>query len=154
MRAVLSRIPPPMLFVVPLMIGLRVNRAYAQPLAPDALARTGGVLGWLLVALGVLITASSVALFIRRRTTIIPHRGARSLVTGGPFRFSRNPMYVALSAVYLGVCLVSNSAWPLLFLAVPLVFLQAVTVPIEERMLRDRFGAEYEHYAARVRRWL
>jgi protein-S-isoprenylcysteine O-methyltransferase Ste14 len=154
MRAVLARVPPPLLFVVPLLVGLRLHRTYAQALAPPALAAAGGVVGWGLVVLGVTIAATSVAMFIQRRTTIVPHRRARSLVTGGPFRFSRNPMYVALTSAYLGVTLVANSAWPLLLLAVPLLCLQAVTIPSEERMLRDAFGAEYRGYSSRVRRWL
>lgn len=63
-------------------------------------------------------------------------------------------MYVALTTVFLGSCLFANAAWPLLFLALPLLYLHAITIPREERLLAEAFGAEYDAYASRVRRWL
>jgi protein-S-isoprenylcysteine O-methyltransferase Ste14 len=76
------------------------------------------------------------------------------LITGGPFRWSRNPMYVGLSVVYLGVSVLVGSAWPLVLLGVPLGFLRLFTIPVEEQSMREAFGPEYLAYATRVRRWL
>jgi protein-S-isoprenylcysteine O-methyltransferase Ste14 len=154
MRKRLVRLPPPLLFVLPLLLGLKLNAASALPVLPQSVAVTGRWGGWLLVAMGGALAASAVVLFARRRTTIVPHRSARLLVTHGPFRLTRNPMYVALTLGYAGVSLLADSWWPLLFLAVPLLFLQTVTIPTEEQLLREAFGAEYQDYAQRVRRWL
>jgi protein-S-isoprenylcysteine O-methyltransferase Ste14 len=150
----LSYVPPPLLFVVPLLLGLRMNDAHPQPIVPPGVARLASGLGLVLVAIGALLVLSAIALFIRRRTTIVPHRRSRALVTTGPFRLTRNPMYVALSSVFVGICFLANTPWPLLLLALPLTHLHAVTIPREERLLREAFGPEYETYAARVRRWL
>lgn len=154
MRALLARVPPPLLFVLPLAIGMRLDALHPRPWVPYTLAPAGRVAGWVLVGLGAALDVCCVAMFLRRRTTIVPHRRAASLVTTGPFCLSRNPMYVALSCLYLGVSALTNALWPLLFLPVPLVFLQTVTIPVEERILADAFGEPYRAYASRVRRWL
>ncbi len=151
MRSALARVPPPLLFVAPLVIGMWLDGRRLRPWEPDALAR---VAGWALVATGAALAVCCVVMFLRRHTTIVPHRCARSLVTTGPFRISRNPMYVALACLYLGVSAVGNALWPLLFLPIPLAFLHAITIPVEEETLAGAFGPEYRAYASRVRRWL
>jgi protein-S-isoprenylcysteine O-methyltransferase Ste14 len=76
-----------------------------------------------------------------------------SLVTHGPYRYSRNPMYVGWTGLYLGVTAVVNTAWPVVLL--PVVALAVhVVVRREERALVDRFGAEYRRYRSEVRRYL
>lgn len=154
MRTLLTRLPPPLLFVAPLVFALRLDHWRRLPLAPEALRAPIAALGVMLIVLGAALAVSAIALFARGRTTIIPHARARELVTRGPFRLTRNPMYVALTCVYVGVTAVASSSWPLFFLAVPLVVLQALTIPMEERSLMDVFGQDYRAYATRVRRWL
>jgi protein-S-isoprenylcysteine O-methyltransferase Ste14 len=85
---------------------------------------------------------------------IIPNRPASTLVTHGPFRLSRNPMYLGLSLVYLGVTLLVNSVWPLLLLPLVIAILQPTVIRLEERYLGARFGTAYDEYCRRVRRWL
>jgi protein-S-isoprenylcysteine O-methyltransferase Ste14 len=141
-------------FVVPLLIGLRLD-----PLVPSSVPWLGLdrfilFAGSGLVALGAVIAMSAVGCFAFRRTTIVPHRSAKSLVVTGPFRVSRNPMYVALTAVYVGVAVIYASWATLVLLAVPLLVLQLVVIPMEESSLLRLFGAEYAAYAGRVRRWI
>jgi protein-S-isoprenylcysteine O-methyltransferase Ste14 len=71
-----------------------------------------------------------------------------------PYRLTRNPMYVALTLLYLGVAAFANVLWPLLLLPVPLLLVATVHIPFEEHTLDEAFGAEYRGYASRVRRWL
>ena len=75
------------------------------------------------------------------------------LVGSGPYAFSRNPMYIASTLVYVGIALVANAAWPLLLLPVVLLVTHIVVVP-EERSLERRFGAAYRSYKTSVRRYL
>lgn len=150
----LANLPPPLLFVLPLVVGLRVDHAHPLPLAPASQARLAAGVGIVLVVAGFALAASAIGLFVRRRTTIVPHHRSRALVTSGPFRFTRNPMYVALTTAFVGACLVANAAWPPLLLWLPLIYLRAITIPREERLLGEAFGSEYDAYASRVRRWL
>jgi protein-S-isoprenylcysteine O-methyltransferase Ste14 len=76
------------------------------------------------------------------------------IVATGPYRFSRNPMYVAMSAVYVGLSLLMGVVWPLVLLPIVLLSLSALVIRREERYLGDAFGEEYGAYRARVRRWL
>src|SRR5262245_21444856 len=113
------RCPPPVLFLLGIVAGWWFERAHPLPLI-GAPARPAGVLaGSLLVALGVGLTALAVTTFRGAGTAIIPNRRASTLVTHGPYRWSRNPMYLGLALAYLGIVLAMNSVWMLLFL--PLV---------------------------------
>jgi protein-S-isoprenylcysteine O-methyltransferase Ste14 len=147
-------IPPPPLFVGSFVAGVQAHRVVPLPLVPasiQAAARTGGV-G--LVGLAVLLLAAAPALFLHHRTTIVPHRKARSLITAGPYRITRNPMYVGLTLAYVGVALTMNLVWPLLFLMLPLWVLHNKIIPFEEATLARIFGVEYRAFRQRVRRWI
>jgi protein-S-isoprenylcysteine O-methyltransferase Ste14 len=154
LRGFLSRIPPPLCFVAPLMIGLLLDPLWPVSLPSPALDHFVRVVGWALVAVGTVTALSAVSFFAVRRTTIVPHRSASSLVVSGPFGLSRNPMYVALTTVYVGVCAIHASLVPLVLLLLPLLLLQLCVIPMEEHSLRQAFGSEYLAYSGRVRRWL
>jgi protein-S-isoprenylcysteine O-methyltransferase Ste14 len=148
------RFPPPILFVGGLLIGWALDR-YWLPLPQSRfegpIVRSIG-LGLLVVGVGVI--AWGVLTFLRGRTAIIPSRSASRLVTHGPYRYTRNPMYTGLTLAYLGVAILMNSAWPLILLPVVIGLLVRLVISREEAYLRDAFGAEYDAYRARVRRWL
>jgi protein-S-isoprenylcysteine O-methyltransferase Ste14 len=118
------------------------------------LARPAPVAGWLLVVLGAALAVWALAKFRAAGTTISPSRPASTLVTHGPFRLSRNPMYLGLSLLYLGVMLLVNSAWPLLLLPFVIAILHLTVIRKEERYLSATFGIGYDEYRRRVRRWL
>ena len=90
----------------------------------------------------------------RANTTVRPDRPATTLVTDGPFRYSRNPLYLALTFMYAGIGIIANSLWALLLLAPVVLFMSLFVIRREEAHLQRAFGAEYESYRARVRRWL
>ncbi|HKC81691.1 MAG TPA: isoprenylcysteine carboxylmethyltransferase family protein [Gemmatimonadaceae bacterium] len=79
---------------------------------------------------------------------------ASQLVTSGPYRFTRNPMYVGLTIAYIGGAAIINSAWPLILLPIVLVVLVRTVVSREEQYLSDAFGDQFTSYRSRVRRWL
>jgi protein-S-isoprenylcysteine O-methyltransferase Ste14 len=147
-------VPPPPIFMFPLGIGIRMGRVLPLPLVPAGLHHAAHLAGIAIIVLGAALMVSAPLLFLFQRTTIIPHGDARSMVVRGPYRISRNPMYLGLTVAYLGVTLLVGTAWPLLFLAFPLWVVQTKTIPFEEQTLTRIFGDEYRAYQRRVRRWI
>src|SRR5207249_3117984 len=86
----------------------------------------------------------SLSLFRAARTTTIPFEAPSRLVTGGPYRFSRNPMYVSLILVYLGEAAVLAQVGPVLLLPLVIAYLHRTVIPVEEGRLREIFGDAYE----------
>ncbi len=87
-------------------------------------------------------------------TNIDPSKPATTIVTSGPFRFTRNPLYLFLLGLYLGITVAAATFWPLLFLVPMFLVLHFGVVRREERYLEAEFGEPYRAYTARVRRWL
>ena len=112
------------------------------------------VVAWLLVACWVGLAASSVGLFRRKQTSMIPFRPASTLVSTGPYKFTRNPMYVSLALLTLAFTFFLNTWWIVVLLVPALLIVQRFVIVPEEEYLRRRFGADYEAYMHRVRRWL
>jgi protein-S-isoprenylcysteine O-methyltransferase Ste14 len=84
----------------------------------------------------------------------VPGKPTSSLITDGPFRYTRNPGYLAGAMVYAGVASLTNVLWAFLFLPVVLFMMQRTAIEREERYLERKFGEEYLDYKARVRRWI
>ena len=147
-----TRIPPP---VVALIVALLMWNASAWwPLLDLPAWRTPLALG--LVAVGAAFDLSGLWAFHRARTTVNPMKPGKtsSLVSGGVYRISRNPMYVGLA---LFLCAGAVMLWSPLALLGPPVFVAYISrfqIAPEERVLRERFGEAYVDYCARVRRWL
>jgi len=155
MRSPWLLIPPPLLFVGSFLAGIALGRVVPVPLVPVSAERVMSIVGIALIAIAAALAVSAVASFIYRRTTIVPHSDrARVLVAAGPFRITRNPMYLGLTTAYLGAALVANVAWPLAALALPLWAMNARVIPHEEATLARIFGADYVAYQQRVRRWI
>jgi protein-S-isoprenylcysteine O-methyltransferase Ste14 len=147
-----SNIPwPPLLFIAVIIGGRLLERLFPIPHIPPEL---GHVAGALMVSLGVANDIWCALTLRRRKTTILPHRAASALVTSGPFRYSRNPIYLSELALTLGLGLLVLSIWTIAL--VPLLFfaLSKLAIEPEERHLQRKFGAEFQQYAARTPRWL
>jgi len=112
------------------------------------------VAGLALVLAGIALTVWSVVTFRRAHTTVIPWEQVSAMVTTGPFRWSRNPIYLADAIAYLGGTLLIRSWWPLLVLPGILLVMRRKVIDREERYLTQRFGDGYREYQLRVRRWL
>ena len=142
--------PPPLLYAVPLAIGLLLQHWYPLPIH----AAGGTTLVGMVLVLCGFVGVPAVAAFRRASTSPKPWVPTTALVTSGPYGFTRNPMYLGFTLMYLGVAVWANAAWPLLFLPVVLVAMHYGVILREEAYMASRFGAEYERYRARVRRWV
>jgi len=143
-------IPPPIIYAVPLIAGIVLARWFPLLSMPRVPMRIGG---WLLVFAGLALGGWARVLFHLRKTSVVPIRPVTRIIHEGPFRISRNPIYVTFTLVYMGVALLCRAVWPFLFL--PLILLAiGKQIKREETYLERRFGAEYLNYKGRVRRWL
>ena len=142
---------PPLLFAAPLAVSLAVNK-FLYPLALPAIPGISAV-GGTLAAAGVGLGLSAVATMVRHRTTVVPHHPVTQLVTAGPYRISRNPMYAGMAVASVGVALLAGTWWPLVALPVSVLATSRLVIEPEEDYLGGRFGAEYERFRTRVRRW-
>ncbi|HLP30140.1 MAG TPA: isoprenylcysteine carboxylmethyltransferase family protein [Geothrix sp.] len=143
---------PPLLFLGCLALGWALGKRWPLGLGLPDLPRWAAGSGLMAVA-GVL-GAWGLLTFRRMGTTPEPNGVASSLLTSGPFRFTRNPLYLALSATLAAFGLLLDSAWVLLLAALLALLLDRFVIQREEARLRTQFGDTYHAYARRVRRWL
>jgi len=143
-------VPPPLLYAIPLIACLLLHRVRPRPVFPEAIASLAGPI---LVALG-LIAVQAMLAFRRAGTSPRPWKPTTALVTGGPYKISRNPMYLGFTLIYLGVAIWVNSLWPLLALPVILIVMDRGQIAREEAYLERLFGDEFRRYKSRVRRWI
>lgn len=147
------RFPPPLLFVAGIALGWLLDRSLRPlPLPLDAAGRAW--LGLSLAAAGLALIAWGMLTFRAARTAIVPTRAASRLVEGGPYRYTRNPMYAGFTLLYAGAAALIDSAWPLLTLPIVLTLLVRLVIRREEAYLADAFGADYAAYRTQVRRWI
>ena len=116
-------------------------------------ATTLSVAAFLLVS-GIALAVAGVTEVVRHQTTIVPHHAVSALVTTGPYRITRNPMFTGLAIAYLGCALLTGSWWPVATLPFALVGVGRVVIGPEQRNLANQFGQLYSNYRAQVRRWL
>jgi len=111
-------------------------------------------LGWLLVGIGLALFVWTLWTFARHRTTVNPYGSASTLCTRGPFRFSRNPIYLGDWFLLSGVSLLLHTFWPLAFAPLIWIMIRFGVIRHEEAHLEAKFGDAYRDYKARVRRWI
>ncbi len=145
------RFPPPVLFGLGFGLGWVLEAAWPTTLASHGLRAT---VGWTLLSLGAGTLLLALREFRRQRTTIHPGRSSAALIESGPFRYTRNPLYLALTLQYVGVSLLLDTIWPLVFVLPVLGALRYWVIAREEEYLERRFGDEYVRYRNRVHRWL
>jgi protein-S-isoprenylcysteine O-methyltransferase Ste14 len=143
--------PPPLIFTVAFVVGWLLGRVFPWPILPAAIAFWAGFVP----ALASL--ALAVAAFRemhRARTAVSPYTPTTALVRTGPFALSRNPLYVSLILLSLGLALMVDTMWCVLMLLPVLVVLRRGVVAREEAYLERCFGEDYRLYCATTRRWL
>jgi protein-S-isoprenylcysteine O-methyltransferase Ste14 len=138
--------PPPLIFVAAFVTGL---------LCRNLMPRVGSpVAGAAIATAGVVILGLAFNRMLRAGTNIDPYKPATALVTSGIYRFSRNPIYVAMTLLYVAAALSFRILPALILLPVALVVLHFGAIRREERYLESRFPEEYRSYRAGVRRWI
>ena len=146
---------PPLLYLSTLLAGLAADYVLPIGLVAEALGpgwRFGGSAA--LILFGVAGISWAFGHFARAGTNVPTNLPAETVVTGGPYRFSRNPIYLALSAFFVGLAVLFASDWALALFPVLLAVMRYGVIAREERYLERKFGATYLAYKARVRRWL
>ena len=142
---------PPLLYGAALIVILALRWFWPMPIFAHAIALWSG--------LALVVFAVTIAMWGRRAmhaagTNISPLRPATAVVTNGPFRFSRNPLYVSLTLLYLGLTLAFNTWWGIVGLVPLLIVMHYGVVVREERYLEQKFGETYRQYRSTVRRYL
>jgi protein-S-isoprenylcysteine O-methyltransferase Ste14 len=150
---ILAKIPPPAQFALTFLIGVGLDRLMPWRPAAMALASVHWA-GFALAVAGCSLAAAAVGRFVLRRTTLDPTGEPTRLVVNGAHAWSRNPMYLSLTVVYIGLAVALGRAWPLLLVIVSWASMNFVTIPFEEARLREIFGEDYADYCRRVRRWI
>jgi protein-S-isoprenylcysteine O-methyltransferase Ste14 len=147
----LGIIRPPFVYLATLITGTLIQLARPSPFLPGRLSLP---LGASLVVVAVALFASAVRKFRAAGTPVPARKPTIAIVRTGPYRFSRNPIYLAFSLLQLGVAIWANSLWLVATLVVAVALINYVVIPKEEQYLERKFGAEYLNYKRSVRRWL
>jgi len=143
-------VPPPLLFGSGLLVGLAAGKLLPEPERRITFAR---ILGAASVAIGVAVGAATIAQLKAAGTNLDPDKPSTALVTGGVFRFSRNPAYFGATSMYMGVAIYARSLPAFVALPIVLALLDRLVVAREEAYLERRFGDAYRDYRAAVPRW-
>jgi protein-S-isoprenylcysteine O-methyltransferase Ste14 len=145
------KIIPPLVYLAGIVIGIVTSIWIPTKIVPSSLAWT---LGGILIICGAVLSGSAILKFKDVGTTVRPDRAAGTLVVIGPYRITRNPMYLGLALVYVGIAIADQSVWALIVLPVVLTIIQRRAIEPEEAFLERRFGADYIRYKESVRRWI
>ena len=145
------KVPPPLIYVGAFVLGLLLERRFPILELPQTPRQVVAVL---CIALWAILTVWSIGLFRRAGTNFIPIKPTTALVFSGPYRFTRNPMYLGFIVLYAGLALWFSAVWALLLLPGVIAGIQYHVIAREEQYLERKFGEQYLRYKARVRRWL
>jgi protein-S-isoprenylcysteine O-methyltransferase Ste14 len=145
------RVPPPLIYLLPLVLGLLLDGKAHVPFLPRKSAR---VLGWPLLGGGMLLSRWFLKTMHAADAPVRTDKPVPRLTTEGPFRYTRNPGYLAMAMIYAGVATLRNALWAILLLPLVLYVTQREVIGREERYLERTFGEEYLYYKANVRRWV
>ena len=147
----LGLVRPPFVYLGSIALGLVLHLLWPVRLVPTSVSTP---LGAMVTLLAVVLFVSAVRTFRAAGTPIPGNRPTTTIVRTGPYRFGRNPIYLAFSLLQLGLSLWVNSLALLIMLIPAVALMSFVVIPREERYLEARFPSEYLTYKASVRRWL
>jgi len=145
---------PPLVYSSAMLAAWTLEKAQPWTWLDAGLAALPRSVGAGLFAVGLLIDLWAIMTLSRHRTTVLPHAGATALVTTGPYRFSRNPIYLGNTLALAGLALLLRWGWLLLLVPVTVTAVTWLAVSREEAHLARRFPEPWQDYAQRVRRWL
>src|SRR5215469_11071787 len=140
---------PPAIYLVAIAAGLALHFAWPIPFAPGFTRPFGAIIA----VLAVVLFIWSIRTFRSAGTPVPGNQPTTTIVKAGPYRFSRNPIYLAFSLFQAGIALAVNEGWILITLLMAIFLISFVVIPREERYLEAHFGEEYATYKASVRRW-
>lgn len=144
-------IHPPLFYLAALALSYALNKFEPLPIFNGLAPRMAGLA---LVVAGLSIVASGRRIMKAHGTNINPTRPTMTIIQTGPYRYSRNPLYLSLTTAYCGFGLLMNTWWPFILLPLVLLPMHFLVVLREERYLKNKFGQAYQAYCAAVRRYL
>src|SRR5262245_66251149 len=145
------RIVPPVYLVLHVMVMVLLHKVMP---GPTLLRSPWTFAGAVPALLGLILGLLAVRLFKSARTTIRPFQESRSLVVAGPFASSRDPMYLGMALMLIGVLIFLGTTTPWIGIPSFVFVIDRLIIPHEEAALADKFGSDYAQYRTRVRRWL
>lgn len=147
--------PPPLIFLGVLIVGFALDALLPLPLGPTGIDSTlSRTIGAVLILLGLVTITLGIRNLMRAGTPVPTRVPTRALVTTGIHAHSRNPIYVSMFFIYVGIGLLANTAWIFAFLVPLALIIRCGVVAREEAYLERKFGDAYRAYKSRVRRWL
>jgi protein-S-isoprenylcysteine O-methyltransferase Ste14 len=149
----LMRVPVPWVFVLTYLLGVVLEFLRPGTCSP-MMALVSVIAGGVVFVVGAVLAGWGLLIFHKARTTTVPGQSSTKLVTWGPYRFTRNPMYLGLILAYLGEAGLVKQLWPVLVLPFTLVYLNWTVIPVEEAKLEEVFQDDYAKYRLQVRRWI
>ena len=146
-------IPPPLFYVLIFIVAVFVQKKI--PIADTIFQlHTIKVVGIIFLIIALLFLARSLRQFFQSKNTVILIKPATSLQKTGIYSISRNPMYVGLTMIYLGITCFIGSWWNIILFPLLFLIIQEYIIKREEKYLQIEFGQQYEEYRRIVRRWL
>ena len=145
------KLPPPIIYLAALIIGMVIDDFWPLSLFPEI---WGHIIGSVFIPVSILLVPTFLIQFKKAGTTFDVRKSATTLITDGPYRFSRNPAYISLTLLYLGLGAFFQNAWILVFVIPVLLIMDLRIVRKEERHLEAKFGEAYIQYISVVGRWL
>ena len=145
-------IPPPIIVAVFLGLGIWLDRRFHSGFGELVISHR--TIGIVIIAAAMVIGLWCAVLYRRAKTSILPHTADNTLMDHGPFSFSRNPIYLAMIVMFVGICLYMNAPLALVLLVPSILALRYYVIAKEEAYLERRFGENYLEYKGRVRRWI
>ena len=143
--------PPPLVYLGFLVLGFLLGWLW-----PVGMGGSGWQI-WIgapLIACGGVLMIAGVQKFRRAGTNLPPNKPAKVLVTDGPWQFTRNPLYLSLTLIYIGIAFAADNPWAVILVVPVVLIIRYAVIAREERYLESRFGDDYRRYKASVRRWI
>jgi protein-S-isoprenylcysteine O-methyltransferase Ste14 len=148
------RVFPPLVYLAGLIVGYLIWWFWPVSIVPAEWSFSLRVAAGVALLLGGWLIVAAASAFHRVGTDANPMVPTTALALDGPYRFTRNPMYLGMALLVGGFALLGNALWPLLALIPVIWFIRTQVIDREERYLEARFGVEYRDFTSRVRRWL
>lgn len=151
---ILLKIPVPWVFVLTYLVGVVFQLIFPINIFSQNVLFFIKIIGVVLFLIGAFLAAWSLIIFRKARTTTTPGERSKKLVKNGPYRITRNPMYISLILAYIGEAAFLGQSWPVFVFPFIFTYVNWIVIPLEEDVLRKDYKEEYENYCNHVPRWL
>lgn len=143
------KLHPPHLFTICLVLSFIVHLSFQSQLSGRV-----RIFGALFIVYGIILNLWADMLYKKSKTTVKPHDRPIALIRHGPFKYTRNPMYLGMALILLGFAVALGSYASMIFPFAFIAMMEGFFIPVEEKILDKTFGSAYKRYKSRVRKWL